>query len=168
MPMPRRSSGRYSPRSVSSSRTAPACGVTRPEITSSVVVFPEPLAPINPTMEPGSASNVTPLSAWTPPKCTVTPSTVRRAGCTDTGLSATAVTARPPRRASAGATGGPARRELTRPCAARMPTATRSPERCSSSASPPGRYRMNAISPSPLVMNWIVWLAPKSAGRPSR
>ena len=61
MPTPRRSSGRYSARSMSSRRTLPACGDTRPEITSSVVVLPEPLAPISPTMEPGSASNVTPF-----------------------------------------------------------------------------------------------------------
>ena len=58
----------------------PACGATSPEITSSVVVFPEPLAPISPTMAPGSASNVTPLSACTPPKCTLTPATLRWAG----------------------------------------------------------------------------------------
>ena len=97
MPMPSRSSGRYSARSTSSSRTVPDCGATRPEITSSVVVLPEPLAPISPTMEPGSASKVTPSSACTPPNCTRTSATVRRAGCTAAGLSVTAVTARPRR-----------------------------------------------------------------------
>ena len=98
MPTLSRSSGRYSARSVSSRRTLPDCGATSPEMTSSVVVLPDPLAPINPTMEPGSASNVTPFRACTPPNCTCRPSTLRRAGCTATGLSATAVTARPRRR----------------------------------------------------------------------
>ena len=96
MPTARRSSGRYSPRSMSSRRTLPACGATSPEITSSVVVLPDPLAPINPTMEPGSASKVTPLRACTPPNCTCKPSTSRRAGClVDTATSATTVTTRP-------------------------------------------------------------------------
>jgi hypothetical protein len=83
-------------RSMSSRRTLPLCGATNPEITSSVVVLPDPLAPINPTMEPGSASNVTPLRACTPPNCTCRPSTFRRAGClVDTVTSAAAFTARP-------------------------------------------------------------------------
>ena len=60
---------------MSSSCTEPDCGVTNPEMTSSVVVLPEPLAPINPTMEPGSAVKLTPLSACTPPKWTLSSST---------------------------------------------------------------------------------------------
>ena len=66
--------------STPSRRTLPACGATRPEMTSSVVVFPEPLAPMRPTIAPGSASKVTPSSACTPPKCTLTPDTLSRAG----------------------------------------------------------------------------------------
>ena len=93
-----RSSGRYSARSVSSRRTLPDCGATSPEMTSSVVVLPDPLAPINPTMEPGSASNVTPFSACTPPNRTLEALDVEAGGVRGAGLSATAVTARPRRR----------------------------------------------------------------------
>ena len=75
-----RSSGRYSTRLSPSRRTVPARGVTSPEITSSIVVFPDPLAPIRPTIEPGSATRRAPSRAWTPPKVTTTSSTSRRAG----------------------------------------------------------------------------------------
>ena len=97
MPMLSRSSGRYSVRSTSSRRTRPDCGGTSPEITSSVVVLPEPLAPIRPTIDPGTASNVTPLSACTPPNRTCRSSTVSRAGCAGSGLVTAVVTARPRR-----------------------------------------------------------------------
>ncbi len=146
-----RSSGRYSARSVSSRRTVPECGATSPEITSSVVVFPEPLAPMRPTMAPGSASNDTPSRAWTPPKCTCSPSTLRRAGwaegaaawlgAADRHLSAPSATSVPAMSPTLpeGATGGPACRAAIRSWAPRIPSATRSPARRSSSASPPGR-----------------------------
>ena len=75
-----RSSGRYSARSIPSSRTVPRWGTTRPDTTSRVVVLPDPLAPINPTMAPGSAVKLTSSTARIPPKVTPRFSTVSRAG----------------------------------------------------------------------------------------
>ena len=70
MPSAARSSGRYSTRLSPSSRTEPAWGVTSPEMTSSMVVLPDPLGPISPTMAPGSADRSAPSTACTPPKDT--------------------------------------------------------------------------------------------------
>ena len=69
------------PGSSPSSRTEP--GLRRdqlPEMASSMVVLPEPLGPISPTMAPGSADRSTPSTAWTPPKDTSSSSTSSRAG----------------------------------------------------------------------------------------
>jgi hypothetical protein len=34
-----------------------------------VVVFPDPLGPINPTISPGAMSSEISATAWKPPKC---------------------------------------------------------------------------------------------------
>ncbi len=67
-PRPERSSGRYSTRLSPSSRTDPARGVTSPEMTSSMVVLPEPLGPMSPTMAPGSAVEPGPVHGPDPPE----------------------------------------------------------------------------------------------------
>ncbi len=117
----------------------PDCGATSPEITSSVVVLPEPLAPINPTMDPGAASNVTSLTRVHAAEAHVhtvdaEAGRVHRDRALGDGRHRSV-----PSATTSGATGGPAWRELSRSCAARIPTVTRSPERCSNSANPPGR-----------------------------
>src|SRR5437588_12524804 len=57
--------------------TLPPVGSCRPVMTLNSVVFPAPLGPIRPVIDPCSAVRVTSLKATTPPKRTVTSSASR-------------------------------------------------------------------------------------------
>src|SRR3954470_9414703 len=56
-------------------RTRPAVGACSPVMTLNSVVLPAPFGPIKPVTVPACTLNVAELTAVTPPKRTVTPST---------------------------------------------------------------------------------------------
>jgi hypothetical protein len=53
--------------SVPSNDTLPSSGVTMPLMMSKAVVFPAPLGPISPVIDPSVTENEQPLTAWMPP-----------------------------------------------------------------------------------------------------
>jgi hypothetical protein len=58
----------------------PASGVTKPSSIRSVVVFPAPLGPRNPVIEPGSTVKLRSSTAFTAPKRLLNPEATIRPG----------------------------------------------------------------------------------------
>src|ERR1039458_7307013 len=59
---------------------SPESGLAKPKIMRRVVVLPAPLGPRNPVTEPGSTLKLRSLTAWTEPKCLVSPRASIRLG----------------------------------------------------------------------------------------
>ena len=146
----------------------PLWGATRPEIDVERRRLPRPVGPDEPDDGPGLRHEADPVERvhaaelhgqaldleagrmrrWSARRSR-SPTQLPSAASDDVG-----------RRRRAGAPARPGA-----PAPPRIASATRSPARWSNSARPPGRYKMNTMSPRPLVMNWIVWLEPKRAGQ---
>ena len=147
-PIAARSSGRSSSRSRPSTETEPCAGETMPEMTSSSVVFPDPLGPMSPTIDPGSTVRSHVLEGPHPAEVDGDalddePGGGHAAVASDARPDPDVVPTRPPDAhgtASATASAAEAGSRGSRRSRQRaIPTATRSPARWSSSAIPPGR-----------------------------